>query len=136
MTITFGQEIYVNKQVFTLGQDVQVKNGTFTGTIVGVDYMTGRLVCCSHKISSYKNDRTRYCYGADELEPYVSTEPMTKFKVGHHYKIDKRQYVAVLNDCNPACVDLKSTDGVVTLHAVPRNIETRKLKHEFGIVVK
>lgn len=138
MTFATAQTVTKTSSVavpFTFNQDVQVRKGTFTGRVVGIDYVTGGIVCCSHKIANYSNDRTRYVYQAEELEPYVSNEPMTRFKVNKHYTIDKRKCVAVLSESNPACVDIKSLDGVVTYHEVPRNIETRKLKHDFGIVL-
>src|SRR5687768_13639205 len=54
------------EDVFKIGEAVETKN-TFSGIVVGYEFENNYAVCISDRISHYKNDRTRYSYGVNEL---------------------------------------------------------------------
>lgn len=61
---------------FKIGDKVAT-NGTFTGTVIGFDYMTNEVICLSDKLDKYRDKRIRYAYEPEKLSKIISesTEP-------------------------------------------------------------
>lgn len=116
--------------MFKIGESIKRKNGSFTGKIVAIEEHSGGLVCVSDKISSYRDDRTRYVYMPHELEHKYK---MLRFTPSSLYTIHGVEMNTSLNSDNPAMVNLISTCGKVRYYGVPRNVDALTLYDDFGI---
>ncbi|MNH09849.1 hypothetical protein D3C79_693100 [compost metagenome] len=100
-------------EAFPLGTPIYSTLGNFenalTGKVVGHELLTNRVIVVSDKVEKYKEQRTRYSYGIDELAVYVEES----FAI-----IPNHKYVVNFSEPMIAIQDIFNPDTVMLVHSM------------------
>ncbi|MNB67566.1 hypothetical protein D3C75_140540 [compost metagenome] len=91
----------------TLGDNIE---NALIGSVVGHELATNRVIVVSDKITSYKDQRTRYSYAITELVEYKPLQ--YDFQPGKKYIINSNEAVLAVDELfNPGFVSLVFING-------------------------